>query len=54
MYLRTNSGGLLNIAVFIDYIIFEGNNEASEKFSEVKIDFEMSMIGEKKYFLGYK
>ena len=53
MYLRINIQGLLIIVVFVDDIIFGGNDEASEKFSkEMKNDFEISMISEMKYFLG--
>ena len=45
--------GLLIIIVFVDDIIFGGNDEASKKFSEdMKNGFEMSMIGEMKFFLG--
>ena len=39
--------------IFVDDIIFGGNDEASNKFSEdTKNDFEMIMIGEMKFFLG--
>ena len=38
---------------FFDDIIFGGNDEESKKFvEEMKKEFEMSMIGEMKYFLG--
>jgi accessory colonization factor AcfC len=41
--------------LFVDDIIFGGNDEASEKFIEdMKNEFEMSMIGEMKYFFGLK
>ena len=37
----------------IDDIIFGGNDDESDKFvEEMKKEFEMSMIGEMKYFLG--
>ena len=39
--------------VFLDDIVFGGNDEASEKFSkEMKNELEMSMISEMKYILG--
>ena len=41
------------LVIFIDEIMFGGNDEESEKFlEEMKKEFEMSMIGEMKYFLG--
>ena len=41
------------LVIFVDDIIFGGNDEESEKFAEeMKKEFEMSMIGEMKYFLG--
>ena len=53
MFLRMNDDGLLIIVLFVYDIIFEGNEEASKKFlEEIKNKFEMSMIGEMKYFLG--
>ena len=43
------------IVIFVDDIIFGGNDEASDKFfEEIKNEFEMSMIGEMKLFLGFK
>ena len=53
LYLRKNEYGLLIVVVFMDDIIFGGNDEARRTFSkEMKKEFEMSMIGEIKYFLG--
>lgn len=53
LYLRTSKDGILIIEVFVDEIIFEGNDEMSNKFyEEMKDEFEMSMIGEMKFFLG--
>ena len=44
---------MLVIVIFVDDIIFGGEDEASDKFvDEMKTKFEMSMIGEMKYFLG--
>ena len=41
------------LLIFIDDIIFGGNDDESDKFAkEMKKEFEMSMIGEMKYFLG--
>lgn len=48
-YLRNNDNGLLIVVVFVDDIIFGGNDEASNTFlEEIKKEFEMSMIGEMK------
>ena len=53
LYLKEIGNGLLIIIVFVDNIIFGGNDEANKKFLEdMKNEFEMSMIGEMKYFLG--
>ena len=41
------------LVIFFNDIIFGGNDEESEKFAEeMKKEFELSMIGEMKYFLG--
>ena len=41
------------LVIIVDDIIFEGNDDESDKFSEeINKEFEMSMIGEMKYFLG--
>ena len=51
--MKEKEDGLLIIIVFVDDIIFGGNDEASDKFLEdIKNEFEMSMIGEMKFFLG--
>ena len=51
LYFKKN--GLLIIIVFVDDIIFGGNDEANNKFLEdMKNEFEMSMIGEMNFFLG--
>lgn len=53
LYLRTSEDGILIIEVFVDDIIFGDNNEMCKKFSkELENEFEMSMIGEMKFFLG--
>ena len=52
LYLKEIEKALLIIVIFFDDIIFGGNDEASDKFSEeMKNEFEMSMIGEMKFFL---
>ena len=52
-YLKEFENELLIIVIFLDDIIFGGIDEASDKFSdEMNNKFEMSMIGEMKYFLG--
>ena len=51
--LKETKNGLLIIIVFVDDIIFGGNDEASDEFSkEMKNEFEMSMRGEMNFFLG--
>ncbi|MDF3681030.1 reverse transcriptase domain-containing protein [Enterobacter hormaechei] len=52
-YLKTEGGkDILLAEIFVDDIIFEGNDDESEKFvEEMKKEFEMSMRGEMKYFL---
>lgn len=53
LYLKKIEDGLLIIIVFVDDIIFGGNDEPSKKLLEgMKNEFEMSMIGEMKFFLG--
>lgn len=53
LYTKEIENGLLVIVIFVDDIIFRGEDEASDKFvDEMKTEFEMSMIGEMKYFLG--
>lgn len=47
--------GLMILVIFVDDIIFGGNDDESENFvEEMKKEFEMSMIGEIKYFLGFQ
>ena len=54
LYLKEIKDGLLIIIVFVDDIIFGGDDEASNKFLEdMKNEFEMSMIGEMKFILGF-
>lgn len=44
---------LMILVIFVDDIIFEGNDDESDKFiEEMKKEFEMSIVGEMKYFLG--
>ena len=53
LQLKEIENGLFIIIVFVDDIIFGGNDEASDKFSkDMKNEFETSMIGEMKFFLG--
>lgn len=53
LYLRGVDNGLFIIVIFVDDIIFGGNDEESDKFvEEMKNDFEMSMKGEMNFFLG--
>ena len=53
MYLKEVENGFLIIVIFVDDIIFGGNDEASDKFAEeMKNEFEIRMIGEMKFFLG--
>ena len=53
LYFKEIENGLLIIVIFVDDIIFGGNDEANGKFSkEMKNEFEMSMIGEIKFFQG--
>ena len=55
LYLKEIENGLLIIVIFVDDIIFGGNDEARDKFAkEMENGFEMSMIGEMKFFLGLK
>ena len=53
LYWKEFDVGLMILVIFVDDIIFGGNDEESKKFAdEMKKEFEMSMIGEIKYFLG--
>ena len=53
LYWKEPDDGLMTLVIFFDDIIFGGNDDESDKFvEEMKKEFEMSMIGEMKYFLG--
>jgi hypothetical protein len=53
LYWKEINDGLMILVIFVDDIIFGGNDDESDKFvDEMKKEFEMSMIGEMKYFLG--
>ena len=53
LYWKEIDVDLMIFIIFVDDIIFGGNDEGSKKFvDEMKKKFEMSMIGEMKYFLG--
>lgn len=51
--LRETDDGLFIILIFVDDIIFGGNDKESDKFVEEMInEFEMSIMEEVKFFLG--
>ena len=53
LYWKEIDDGLMILVIFVDDIMFGGNDEESEKFAkEMEKEFEMSMIREMKYFLG--
>ena len=53
LYWKEIDDGLMILVIFVDDIIFGGNDEASAKFLEdLKNEFETSMIGEMNFFLG--
>ena len=53
LYLKEIKDGFQIIIVFVDDMIFGGDDEASNKFLEdMKNEFEMSVIGEMKLFSG--
>ena len=54
MYLKTKKGKLiLPSEIFVDDIIFEGQHTLCKTFAnEMKKEFEMSMFGEIKFFVG--
>ena len=53
LYWKENNDSLMILVIFVDDIIFGGNDEESKNFiEEMKKEFEMSMIGEMKHFLG--
>ena len=52
LYWKETDDGLMILVIYVDDIIFGGNDGESEKFlEELKKEFEMSMTGEMKYFL---
>ena len=52
LYWKEIDVGFMILVIFVDDIIFGGNDEESKKFAnEMKKEFEMRMIGEMKYFL---
>ena len=53
LYWKETNDGLMILVIFVDDIIFGGNDEESKNFvEEMNKEFEMSMIGEMKYFPG--
>ena len=54
LYLKTEGGkGILLAEIFVDDIIFGGQNALCKTFAnEMKEEFEMSMFGEIKFFVG--
>ena len=54
MYLKTKGGkGILLAIIFVDDIIFGGQDGLCNAFAnEMKKEFEMSMFGEIKFFVG--
>jgi hypothetical protein len=53
LYYKEIDDGLMILVIFVDDIIFGGDDDESDKFAEeMKKEFEMSMIGEINYFLG--
>ena len=55
LYLKEIEKGLLIILIFVDDIIFGGDDEASDKFvDEMKREFKMQMIGEMRYLLDFQ
>ena len=53
LYWKEIDVGLMILVIFVDDIIFGGNDDESDKFvEEMKKEFEINMIGEMKYFLG--
>lgn len=53
LYWKEIDDGLMILVIFFDDIVIGGNDDESEKFVEdIVKEFERSMIGEMKYFLG--
>lgn len=52
-YFKIDGDKLLIVIVYVDDIIFKGNDNFCIEFSkEMQKEFEMSMIGELSFFLG--
>ena len=52
LYQKEIDDGLMILVISVDDIIFGGDDDESDKFSEeMKKEFQMIMIGEMKYFL---
>jgi hypothetical protein len=56
LFTKTIDKDLLICQIYVDDIIFESTNMPScEEFSRIMVQkFEMSMVGELKYFLGFQ
>lgn len=53
--MKVESSRILFIVVYVDDIIFGGNDDMSKNFSsEMQKEFEISMIGDLNFFLGLK
>lgn len=52
VYLKVQGDKILLVEVFVDDIIFGGNDEMGFIFFEEMKEFELSMIGEIKFFIG--
>lgn len=53
LYFKIDGDKLLIIIVYVDNIIFEGNDSLCKEFAkEMQKEFEMSIIGELSFFLG--
>jgi hypothetical protein len=56
LFTKTVAKDLFVCQIYVDYIIFGSTNKSTcEEFSRIMIHkFEMSMMGELKYFLGFQ
>jgi hypothetical protein len=56
LFTKTIAKDLFVCQIYVDYIIFGSTNKSTcEEFSRIMIqNFEMSMMGELKYFLGFQ
>ena len=56
LYLKVQKDDILFVALYVDDLIFTGNNrDMIEKFKlEMTKEFEMTDLGLISYFLGYK